>query len=65
MNTFAKAITLFLSTDRGSRGGQCYCEQRSPLWSHTSARCPAGSKPIESHTVTLVGSREESIPPST
>src|SRR5680860_828115 len=47
------------------RGGQCYYEQGSPLWSHASSRCPAGSRPEVSHTRKRVGSPKESVPPST
>jgi hypothetical protein len=49
----------------GRRGGHCYCELGTPLWSHTAPRCSAVRKPKESHTRARVGSRKEGVPPST
>ena len=46
----------------GSRGGHCYYELGSLLWSHAFARRPTGAQTEESHTNELVGSREVSIP---
>src|SRR3954452_14499088 len=49
----------------GRRGGHCYYEQGRPFLSHASSRCPAGRRPIVSHTHGRVGSRIESFPPDT
>ena len=65
MITFAIAFLRFLFDPIGRRGGHCYYEQGSPLWSHASSRCPTVRSPIESHTRRRVGSREKSPPPDT
>jgi len=50
MMTFSMCFSRLCSFRCGRRGGQCYYEQGSPSLSHASSRCPAGCKPMVSHT---------------
>src|SRR3954451_3978297 len=64
MNTRAMPYA-FRRSDEGLRGGHCYYERGSPLWSHASARHPAGAQTGREPHPLMVGSRMESVPPST
>src|SRR6476620_4897495 len=50
MVTSVMTLLALPRTDRERRGGQCYYELGSPLWSHASSRCPTSRSPCESHT---------------
>src|SRR6478672_9789210 len=50
MITSVMTLLALPRTDRERRGGQCYYELGSPLWSHASSRCPTSRSPCESHT---------------
>src|SRR6476660_8423643 len=50
MITSVMTLLALPRNDRERRGGQCYYELGSPLWSHASSRCPTSRSPCESHT---------------
>jgi hypothetical protein len=47
---------------RNLRGGHCYYELGSPLWSHASTRRPTGAQTDREPHPLMVGSRMESVP---